>query len=211
LNRGVGRMELFSKEKDFAAFEDLLEQTRESRPMRICAYCLMPNHWHFVLWPEHDGDLAAFMQQLTTRHVRRWQLHRSRVGYGHVYQARYKSFPVEEEEYFYQVVRYVERNALRAALAERAEAWRWSSLWRRRSGTPDQQQLLSDWPVALPRQWCQFVNQPQTGAEVDAIRRSLARGQPYGGEDWVRRTAKRLGLESTLRAPHRPRKATSSQ
>jgi len=96
-------MELFSKEQDYAAFECLLEQTLESRPMRICAYCLMPNHWHFVLWPEHDGDLATFMQQLTTKHVRRWQLHRRRVGYGHVYQSRYKSFPVEKEEYFYQL------------------------------------------------------------------------------------------------------------
>jgi len=122
--------------------------------MRICAYCLMPNHWHFLLWPERDGDLAAFMQQLTTKHVRRWQLHRRRVGYGHVYQGRYKSFPVEEQEYFYQLVRYVERNALRAALVERAEAWRWSSLWRRTSGTAEQKQLLSDWPVAYPKDWC---------------------------------------------------------
>jgi putative transposase len=211
LNRGVGRMQLFSKEKDYAAFEGLLEQTRESRPMRICAYCLMPNHWHFVLWPEHDGDLAAFMQQLTTKHVRRWQLHRRRVGYGHVYQSRYKSFPVEEEEYFYQLVRYVERNALRANLVERAEAWRWSSLWRRSSGTREQKQLLSAWPVAYPKGWCKLVNEPQTEAEVDAIRRSVARGQPYGGEDWVRRTAEALGLESTLRAPHRPRKVIGNQ
>jgi putative transposase len=113
LNRGVGRMELFSKEKDSAAFEALLEQTRESRPMRICAYCLMPNHWHFVLWPEHDGELAAFMQQLTTKHVRRWQLHRRRAGYGHVYQSRYKSFPVEEEEYFYQLVQVGQQAANR--------------------------------------------------------------------------------------------------
>jgi len=211
LNRGVGRMQLFSKEKDYAAFEGLLEETWESRPVRICAYCLMPNHWHFVLWPERDGDLAAFMQQLSTKHVRRWQLHRRKVGYGHVYQARYKSFPVEEEEYFYQVVRYVERNALRAALGERAEAWRWSSLWRRSSGTPEQKQLLSDWPVAYPKDWCKLVNEPQTEAEVDAIRRCVARGQPYGGEDWVRRTAEELGLESTLRAPHRPRKVTGNQ
>ena len=211
LNRGVGRIELFSKEKDCAAFESLLEQTRKSRPMRICAYCLMPNHWHFVLWPEHDGDLAAFMQQLTTKHVRRWQLHRRRVGYGHVYQSRYKSFPVEEEEYFYQLVRYVERNAQCAGLVERAEAWRWSSLWRRSSGTPEQKQLLSVWPVPYPKGWRQFVNEAQTQAEVDAIRRCLARGQPYGGEDWVRRTAERLGLESTLRLPHRPRKDTGNQ
>ena len=200
-------MELFSKEQDYAAFEGLLERTLESRPMRICAYCLMPNHWHFVLWPEHDGDLAAFMQQLTTKHVRRWQLHRQQVGYGHVYQSRYKSFPVEKEEYFYQLVRYVERNALRAGLVERAESWKWSSLWRRTSGTPEDKQLLSEWPVPYPRSWCRLVNEPQTEAEVDAIRRCVARGQPYGGEGWVGRTAEKLGLESTLRAPHRPRKA----
>jgi putative transposase len=170
----------------------------------------MPNHWHFVLWPKHDGDLAAFMQQLTTKHVRRWQLHRGRVGYGHVYQGRYKSFPVEKDEYFYQVVRYVERNALRAGLVERAEAWRWSSLWRRTAASPDERQLLSDWPVVCPKQWCKIVNQPQTEAEVSAIRRCVTRGQPYGNEHWVRRTAKRLGLESTLRAPHRPKKGTTS-
>ncbi len=204
-------MRLFSKEKDYAAFEDILEETIETRPMRVCAYCLMPNHWHFVLWPENDGDLAAFMQQFTTKHVRRWQLHRGRVGYGHVYQGRYKSFPVEEEEYFYQLARYVERNALRADLVERAEAWKWSSLWRRTSGTAEQKRLLADWPVAYPKRWRTLVNKPQTEAEVDAIRRSVARGQPYGSEDWVRRTAKQLGLESTLRAPHRPRKDSNKQ
>ena len=204
-------MDLFSKEKDFAAFEGLLEETLKTRAMRVCAYCLLPNHWHFVLWPEGDGDLAALMQQLTTKHVRRWQLHRKKVGYGHVYQARYKSFPVEGEAYFYQVVRYVERNALRAGLVERAEGWRWSSLWRRTCGTPQEKQLLSDWPVARPRDWCELVNEPQTEAEVEAIRRCVGRGQPYGGEDWVRRTAEQLGLQSTLRAPHRPKKLGKNQ
>jgi putative transposase len=199
-------MKLISKEEGYSALEALLEETRESRPMRICADCLMPNPWHFVLWPEHDGDLSAFMQQLTTKHVRRWQLHRGRVGYGHVYQSRYKSFPVEEEGYFTQLVRYVDRNALRAGLVKRAEAWKWSSLWRRTSGTPEQKQRLDAWPVPYPRGWCKLVNKPQAEAEVEAIRRCVARGQPYGSEDWVRRTAEQLGLESTLRAPHRPRK-----
>jgi len=203
-------MNLFSKDKDYEAFEALLAETWPSRRVRICAYCLMPNHWHFLLWPEEDGDLAAFMQQLTTKHVRRWQLHRGRVGYGHVYQGRYKSFPVEEEAYLYQVARYVERNALRAGLAERAEAWRWSSLWRRIAGTADQRALLSAWPVPYPQDWCAFVNAPQTDAEVDAIRRCVVRGQPYGGEQWVHQTATQLGLGSTLRAPHRPRKAARS-
>src|SRR5271157_4983805 len=106
------------------------EETLRTRRMRVCAYCLMPNHWHFVVWPERDGDLPAFMQQVTNTRMKRWKEHRHEIGYGHLYQGRYKCFPVETEEYFYQVVRYVERNALRANLVERAESWRWSSLRR---------------------------------------------------------------------------------
>ena len=127
LNRGVGRRMLFTKDEDFLAFERVIEESLRTRRMRLCAYCLMSNHWHFILWPERDGDLPAFMQQVTNMHVKRWKEHRHEIGYGHLYQGRYKCFPVETEDYFYQVVRYVERNALRANLAERAEAWRWSS------------------------------------------------------------------------------------
>ena len=206
LNRGVGRMRLFLKDADFEAFERIIEQTLESRPMRILAYCLMSNHWHLVLWPERDGDLGAFMQKLTITHARNWQVYRRRVGYGHLYQGRYKSFPIESDEHFYQVVRYVERNALRAKLVRRAQDWRFSSLWRRVNGTPESRQLLSDWPLPRPRSWLQHVNQPQTDAELEAIRRSVRRGQPYGGDAWVRATVTRLGLESTLRPRGRPKK-----
>ena len=146
LNRGVGRMKLFRKDADYRAFEAVVEETLDKRPMRICGYCLMPNHWHFVMWPEHDGDLAAFMQRLTITHVRRWQEHRGRVGYGHLYQSRYKSFPVQTDEYFFQVMRYVERNALRANLCDTAESWRWSSLYRRVSGSRQERAMLADWP-----------------------------------------------------------------
>jgi putative transposase len=124
LNRGVARMQLFDKPADFQAFERVLQETLDDTPMRICAYCLLPN----LLWPEGDGDLAAFMQRLTITHVRRWQEHRGYVGIGHVYQGRYKSFPVEGDSHFWTVARYVERNALRANLVVRAEEWLWSSL-----------------------------------------------------------------------------------
>jgi putative transposase len=76
------------------------------------------------------------------------------------------------------LVRYLERNALRAGLVARAEAWKWSSLWWRTSGAPEQEQLLGQWPVPYPRDWCKLVNQPQTEAEVAAICRCVARGQP---------------------------------
>ena len=206
LNRGVGRMRLFAKSGDYAAFETIIAETLEKCPLRLCGFCLMPNHWHLVVWPKQAGQLAAFMQRLTITHARRWQEHRGRVGYGHVYQSRYKSFPVQSEDHFYQVLRYVERNPLRANLVERAEQWRWSSLWRRIAGTPAERSVLSDWPLPRPRNWSKLVNDPQTESELAAIRRAIERGRPLGDQDWVRRTAKRLGLESTLRAPHRPRK-----
>jgi putative transposase len=76
LNRGVGRRLLFTKDEDFLAFERVVEETLRTRRMRLCAYCLMPNHWHFVVWPERDGDLPAFMQQVTNAHVKRWKEHR---------------------------------------------------------------------------------------------------------------------------------------
>lgn len=206
LNRGVGRMRLFLKDADYEAFERILAKTLETRRMRVLSYCLMSNHWHLVLWPERPGDLGAFMQKLTITHARNWQENRHRVGYGHLYQGRYKSFPVESDEHFYQVVRYVERNALRAKLVDRAEDWRWGSLWRRLHGTPEQRKLLSDWPLPLPTGWIRHVNQPQREAEVESVRRSVTRGQPYGSDAWIRSTATRLGLQSTLRARGRPKK-----
>lgn len=174
--------------------------------MRVCAYCLLPNHWHFVLWPENDGDLPAFMQRLTNTHVQRWQRHKHLVGTGHVYQGRYKSFPVETDEYFYQVTRYVERNALRANLVERAEEWRWSSIGCRAQGSRQEREILGDWPLPRPRQWRRLVNRPQSEAELNALRRSVQRNQPYGSPQWMEWIAKSLGLESTLRPRGRPKK-----
>jgi putative transposase len=199
-------MRLFLKESDFAAFERVIAKTLLTRPMRIVSFCLMSNHWHMVLWPEREGDLAAFMQKLTITHVRNWQENRRRVGYGHLYQGRFKSFPIERDGHFYQVTRYVERNALRANLVRRAQDWRWSSLWVRQHGTPEQRGLLAPWPLAEPADWVHQVNEAQTEAELEAIRRSVIRGQPYGTSLWVQRTAKRLGLESTLRKRGRPLK-----
>lgn len=202
LNRGVGRMELFSKPADYVAFEQILQESLAKCPLRICAYCVMPNHWHFLVWPENEGERAAFMQRLTVTHATRWQKYRRRVGYGHVYQARYKSFPVESDEHFFHVARYVERNPLRANLVTDPLAWRWSSLWRREHGSQEDRAVLAPWP--LP--WPAHVAAPQSEVELAALRHSVQRGKPYGSTDWVHRMAKELGLESTLRHPHRPRK-----
>lgn len=208
LNRGVGRMRLFAKVGDYEAFERVLAETLDLWPMRLCAYCVMPNHWHMVLWPREDGDLAAFMQRLTITHARRRQEQRHEVGTGHIYQGRYKSFPVQSDEHFLTVCRYVERNALRAGLVKRAEEWRWCSLWRRGQSAELSEMLLPPdrWPVTPPRNWVAAVNRAEPGAELDALRACVVRGRPFGGLTWMARTVRRLGLENTLRPRGRPRK-----
>ncbi|HVU89657.1 MAG TPA: hypothetical protein VHD36_20175, partial [Pirellulales bacterium] len=159
-----------------------------------------------VVWPDAEGQLGRFFQRLTVTHATRWVRAKRRLGYGHVYQGRFKSFPVQTDEHFYQVLRYVERNALRAGLVRRAVDWRWGSLWIREQGTAEQKEWLSSWPVSRPRRWREHVNAAQTKAELEALRRSVQRGAPYGSASWIASTSETLGLEATLRAPGRPRK-----
>jgi putative transposase len=161
------------KAADYQAFEQVLRETLDESPMRICAYTVMPNHWLLLLWPECDGELAQFMQRLMNTHVRRWQLHRGNTGLGHVCQGRYKSFPVESEEHFRVVARIVERNVMRANLVLRAEEWRWSSLWRRCQGTGEERSLLAAWPIDVPVKWLERVSQTEDEPELESVRRSL--------------------------------------
>ena len=96
LNRAVGRMRVFSKAADYLAFQRVLLEAHERLPVRLLGYCLMPNHWHLVLWPRADGDLSRFMHRLTMTHTQRWRHHRGLVGLGPLYQGRFKSFPVAD-------------------------------------------------------------------------------------------------------------------
>lgn len=208
LNRAVARLPLFQKDADYEAFERVLAQAHERFPLEILAYCVMPNHWHFVLRPTKDGELTAFLRWLTHTHTMRWHAHNHTSGTGHLYQGRFKAFPVEDDEHFYAVARYVERNALRAGLVAQAEAWRWSSLWRRESGDADSRAILARWPVPRPRNWVEHVNAPQTESELAAVRCSVRRGSPFGNLDWQRYAARHLGLQSSLRPRGRPRRST---
>jgi putative transposase len=206
LNRGVGRQTLCDDAGDFAAFVRVLAETLDRVPVRVLGYCVMGNHWHLVLWPRRDRELARFMQRLTITHVRRWVEHRGRVGWGSVYQGRYKSFPVEGDGHLLTVLRYVERNPLRAGLVRRAEAWRWSSLGQ--SHAPPQEDVpsipIAAWPVGRRRDWTAWVNRPQSPAEEAALRRALSHDRPFGSAAWTAKTEKTLGL-GPLRGRGRPK------
>ena len=202
LNRGNGRQQVFHKEADYAAFLRLIDEAHERRPLRLLAYCLMPNHFHLVLWPREDGDLSRWMQWLLTTHVRRYHEHYHTSG--HVWQGRFKAFPVQEDEHLLTVLRYVERNPLRAGLTTGLLDWTWSSLAIHRQ--QERPAWYSSGPVPRGKDWLKHVAEPQTDIELAALRRCVQRGSPYGSERWQTRTTSQLGLESTLRPRGRPRK-----
>jgi putative transposase len=205
LNRANRRAEVFHESVDYVAFMNLMMKAQEFVDLPILAACLMPNHAHFVVRPVNDGDIARWMQWLFTTHARHY--HEKHGTTGHVWQGRYKHFVVQDDQHLLTVLRYVERNALRAGLVARAEAWRWGSLnWRIRGNTT---LALTPPPLALPSWWMEFVNQPQTSAELEAIRTSVNRQRPFGEREWMTATAREAGLEQSLSSVGRPRKLRS--
>jgi putative transposase len=206
LNRGVARSTLFKKAGDYEAFERVLGLALDRCPLRLLAFCLMPTHWHLVLWPTEDGQLTAFARWLTHTHTMRWHAHYRTAGTGHLYQGRFKAFPLQDDTHFLTVCRYVERNPVRAGVVARAEQWPWSSLRWSPQADPPVPSWLSEWPVPRPDQWVELVNEPLTAGELAALRRSTRRGTPYGSEAWQTAIARRLHLESTLRPLGRPRR-----
>jgi putative transposase len=200
MNRGNGRANVFLKDSDYRAFTDLIVRACHRIPMRILAHCLMPNHFHLVLWPRGDRDLSRWMQWLLTSHVRRY--HRHYETSGRVWQGRFKAFPIQQDGHLLTVLRYVERNPLRANLVSAAEDWEWSSL-RARLGR-DVKLAPDVGPLGLPPDWGRLVNEPLTPAELEAMRTCSRRGRPYGESSWVLSTAVDLGLVSSLRRRGRP-------
>ncbi len=204
LNRGNARRTIFHGDADYAAFERVVNQGLDRFPIDLIAYQWMENHWHMVLSPQENGAMSAFLCWVTMTHTQRYHAHYQTTGQGHLYQGRFKSFPVQDDDHFHMVCRYVERNALTAKVVKRAEDWKWGSLWNWCSGTSSIQ--LAPWPVARMPRWVERVNQALTKKEQDSIKRSIKRGSPFGTAQWIESTAERLKLESTLRPRGRPKK-----
>lgn len=210
LNRGNLRATIFHKDGDYIAFEKILSEGLERYQVELFCYQLMPNHYHLVVRPLVDGEMSRFMKWIGGTHTMRDHAHYHTGGLGHLYQQRFKSFPIQDDEHFLTVCRYVERNALRAKLVSRAENWRWGSLWRWVKKTEPDPVLLSHWPIARLPKWIDRVNEALSDKEMETVRRCAHRGQPFGDECWTESIARRLNLESTMRPRGRPRKPPTS-
>ncbi len=205
LNRANLRATIFHKPEDYAAFEQVLAEGLEMYEVQLFSYVLMPNHYHLVLRPLVDGEMSRFMGWLGGTHTKRYHSFYATRGQGHLYQGRYKSFPIQDDEYFFTVCRYVERNPLRAGLVRRAEQWRWSSLWRWLQRSEPDPRLLTAWPIPRLSNWVARVNEPLTEQELKAVRVSGQRGRPLGDDAWVAAVVGRVGLEATIHPQGRPR------
>lgn len=200
INRGNARATVFHDGRDFDEFHALIIEATRRVTLDVLAYCLMPNHFHVVLRPHTDDGIARWTHWLTTMHAHR---HRRRYGsVGHIWQGRFKAFPIQTDGHLLAVLRYVERNALRAGMVTRAEVWPWGSLAARvacRRGA-----LTGRLPIRLPADWAARVNTPESVTELDEIRRCVRRDTPYGEQQWTLTTARALGLEYSLRPRGRP-------
>jgi putative transposase len=208
LNRGNQRMTIFHKDADFEAFERVLSEGLQRYPVDLISYQWLPNHWHMVLSPQENGAMSQLMYWITMTHTARHHAHYQSAGSGHLYQGRFKSFPIQSDEHFYVVCRYVERNALAAGLVGSAEDWRFGSLYNwcgGKCGVP-----LARWPMPRLPKWIDRVNQALSEKEQEQVQRAISRSQPFGDAGWVESTARKYNLESTLRKRGRPRKVTQT-
>jgi putative transposase len=202
MNRGVRRSTLFKQSGDYEAFFHVMNEAVDKVDMRLLAFTLMPNHWHLALWPREDGDLTEYVGKASQRHACRWtRVHETR-GTGPVYQGRFKAIPVETGVHLLTVLRYVERNPVRAGLVRRAEDWPWSSA---SDCVSTSRPAVSEWPMPRPERWLDLVNEPEPDLGLAALRECVTRSAPYGSDAWRDETVARLGWTTGVRPQGRPR------
>ena len=204
INRGNRREAIFHDHYDYEKFLKLLLEVKEKYSIKCYAYCLMPNHYHLVLYTPIGENLSLSMHYINSSYVRyynkKYQLS------GHLWQGRYKSFIVQKESYLLTLLRYVEANPLRARIVKDCIDFKYSSAYSRvkNEGNP----LLNDVPIILPTNWHSYINESEKQIDLDHIRNSIERQVPLGDENWQYMICKRYGLESTLRPRGRPKKDT---
>jgi putative transposase len=213
--RGNNRQDVFHKPGDFEAFLVAMADLKDRKPFDLYGYCLLNNHFHLLLRPR-GVPISRIMQSLLVSHTQRY--HKRHRSGGHVWQGRFKSPVIQNDEHLLTVLRYVEANPLRARIVKRAEDYPWSSYRAHGLGESDElvdkltnYDELSPYAAVRQRLWQRMVHQVMKKETLAAIRRSSATGLPYGKETWVERLAKKLDLDLTIRPRGRPRKTEQSQ
>jgi putative transposase len=202
LNRGNSKKVVFHNTCDYHGFLQLINDSKKDYAIDIFAYCLMPNHFHLVVRPRIADHLSKWMHRLMINHVQRYRMFYQSSG--HIWQNRFKHFIIQQDRHFLTVLRYVERNPVRANLVPFAKDWKWSSFRERMIGAP--QALIDFPPVELPNDWNDYVNRPLTEKELECVRDSVNRLAPFGSEKWKKKMCLELGFEHSFWKRGRPKR-----
>jgi putative transposase len=185
----------------------VLRESLDKFEPRLLSYCILPKHWHLVVTPRKDGDLSRLVAWLTITHAARWHSKPRRANTGGIYVRRFKSFPVQDDLALLDVLQFVESHPKRVGLVERSQDWRWSSAAARlQSGNPADAIPIASPPIPVPSDWVDCIDRAIAPEILESLKTCILRSRPYGETAWVERTAKRLGIETTLRPRGRPRK-----
>ena len=169
-NRAAGQVTLFPNDRDYLLFEQTFREMLESFPVKVFAFCLMPNHWHLLAEAEQPGVLTQALHWLGTTHAIRWRRGSETRGRGAVYQSRFRAHLVRKNEAFYKVAHYIERNPVVAHLCRNPEDWIWSSASVKTALKP----MLSDWPMPKPRDWWRTLGKALEDDWITRIRCSMS-------------------------------------
>jgi putative transposase len=202
INRGNRKESVFHDSYDYEKFLKLLEEAKEKYSIKIYAYCLMSNHFHLVVFTPLAQSLSQAMQWIGTSYVRYYNK-RYKIS-GHLWQGRYKSFIVQEDNYLLMLLKYVEANPLRAKIVKDAIDYKYSSTYNRINDTKD---IIDNPPINLPKNWNEFINEKESQVNLDIIRNSINRQAPLGAKNWQEKIVKEYGLESTINPRGRPKKS----
>lgn len=200
--RGTNKSAIFLDDEDRRCFLQYLNSRAEKTEVNIWAYCLMDNHFHLLLEPKKDQSLGKCLHGTTFLYAQHYNKKYARSG--RLWQNRYFSCPVDKEEYLWAVVRYMERNPVRAKIVTKAEDWKWSSAEAHISGRKDGHLGLLDWLNADERaEYRRFLDDE---GEDDEIRKATSTGRPLGDASFVEKLQELSGRELKYQRRGRPRK-----
>ena len=195
--RGNRRQRTFFSQEDYQAYMQMLVDARDAAGVQVWAYCLMPNHVHFILVPARSDSLADFFKEAHRRYTRRINF---REGWrGHLWQERFHSF-VMDEPHMLAAVRYVELNPVRAKLCQRADDWKWSSALAHLNRSDDA--LVTVTPM-LERisNWANYLATTESAERLEALRSYSRTGRPAGSKTFIEQLSRLTGRELSKGKP----------
>ena len=202
INRGNRREAVFHDNYDYEKFLKLLIESKEKYAIKIYAYCLMPNHFHLVIYTKYADSLSQGMHWISSSSVRYYNK-RYNIS-GHLWQGRYKSFIVQEDSYLLVLLKYVEANPKRARIVKDCIDYKYSSANNR---IKNNENLITDEiPILLPDDWYAYINSDEKITDIESIRNCINRQAPLGDKNWKYMVSKKYNLESTINPRGRPKK-----